>query len=270
MTSHLPPQTAASTPALPPKKPGLAIIGAGAFGEFCVPHLRQFFDVRLCDPRGDLVEICTRLEVQAADLKTAAEQDVVLLAVPLGQLRSVARAVAPHLRPRSLVVDVCSVKAKPLRVLAEELPPDIDIVGTHPLFGPQSGRNGIEGLRVAVCAERGRRALSVERFLRRKLGLAVIRTSAEQHDRQMAYVQGLTHLIARIMITMDVPKLDHTTTTFSHLESMVDMVRHDSDELFRSIVTDNPFVDDVMTSFVRATKDVLQPFSHPSNADALA
>jgi len=256
-------------PSIPPDRPSLAIIGAGAFGEFCIPHLKAFFEIRLCDPRRDLATICGRHGVSAVDLAGAARQDIVLLAMPFRHLRTVAQAIAPHLKPGALVIDVCSIKVKPLSILDEELPAHVEIVGTHPLFGPQSGRDGIVGLRVAVCPARGRRSTLVTRFLRTRLKLAAARMSAEQHDRQMAYVQGLTHLISRIVLTMDVPPLEHRTTTYAHLESMIGMVRHDSDELFRTIVADNPFAGEVMQSFVRATKDVLQPFTYPSNRSAL-
>jgi prephenate dehydrogenase len=254
----------------PRRKPGLGMIGVGAFGEFCVPHLRRSFELSLFDPRCDLGAICESHGAQAAGLPEVARQDVVVLAVPFRQLRAVAREIAPHLKAGSLVVDVCSVKTKPLSVLAEELPLTVDIVGTHPLFGPQSGRNGIEGRRIAVCPLRGRKAPILERFLRRQFGLTVSRMTALEHDREMAHVQGLTHLISRIVMAMDLPPVEHATATYAHLETMVNTVRHDSDELFRTIVADNPFAGEVMLSFVRATKDVLQPFGYPSNGDALS
>jgi len=256
------------TPILP-DRPCLAIIGAGAFGEFCIPHLRRHFETCLFDPRPDLEDICERHGVAAVDLANAARQDIVLLAVPFRHLRCVARAIAPHVKPGALVIDVCSVKVKPLAILQEELPHHADIVGTHPLFGPQSGRDGIGGLRIAVCPVRGRRHALVERFLRTRLGLAAARMEPEEHDRRMAYVQGLTHLISRIVLAMDVPPLEDKTTTYTHLESMIEMVRHDSDELFRTIVADNPFSTIVMQSFTRAARDVLQPFGHPANGSAL-
>jgi prephenate dehydrogenase len=254
---------------VPERKSGIGLIGVGAFGEFCIPHLRRFFDIRLFDPGRNLDVVCERHGVEAVALAEAASQDAVLLAVPFRQLRDVARAVAPHLRPGSLVVDVCSIKTKPMAILEGELPANVDIVGTHPLFGPQSGRNGISDLRIALCPVRGRSAPILERFLRRQLGLDVIRTSAERHDRQMAYVQGLTQVIARIVVAMDVPPLDQTTTAFSHLEKMVGMVRHDSDDLFRTIVAENPYVGEVMQSFAKAVKDVLQPLSYPANDNPL-
>lgn len=250
-----------------PEKPGLAIVGAGAFGQFCIPHLKRFFSVSLCDPRPDLEALCELHGVAAVDLVGAARRDIVLVSVPFGRLREVAQGLSPHLGPGTLVIDVCSIKLNPLRVLEEELPAHVDIVGTHPLFGPQSGRDGLAGLRIAVCPARGRRSALVERFLRRRLGLVATRMTAEQHDREMAYVQGLTHLMSRIVLAMDVPPVEHKTATYAHLEAMIGMVRSDSDELFRTIVSDNPFSPAVMQAFTRATKDVLQPFAYPSNRD---
>jgi prephenate dehydrogenase len=225
---------------------------------FCIPHLRPFFDVAIHDSRPDAAARAAGAGVRAVTLEEAAGADVVVLAVPLEALEAVARRIAPHLRPGRLVVDVCSLKMRPAAILSATLPAHVDIVGTHPLFGPQSGRDGIAGLRAVVCPVRGARHRVVAAVLRR-LGLHVIRTSPEAHDRQMAYVQGLTHLLARVVIDMDLPPLDQTTTTFDHLARMVATVRHDSDALFRTIVRDNPFAAEMRQrlreSVLRLTED---------------
>ena len=159
-------------------KPGLGLIGVGAFGQFCVSHLEPHFELTLHDPWRQL----------GTGLARAAAQDIVLLAVPWRTIAEVATEMAPHLRPGALVLDVCSIKVKPLALLAARLPGHVAIVGTHPLFGPQSGRDGIRGLRLSLCEVRGGRAPMVARFLRRRLGLDVIVTTPEAHDRQMASV----------------------------------------------------------------------------------
>ena len=150
MTTPLP-----SLPAITrdPSRPGLGLIGAGAFGSFCLPHLRPFFRIHLADPRPDLPEIAARHGVRAASIAEAAAQPFVLLAVPVAQVAAAGAAIAPHLRPGALVVDTCSLKLEPLRLLREILPNFVDLAGTHPLFGPNSGRDGIAGLRVTVCPE---------------------------------------------------------------------------------------------------------------------
>ena len=234
-------------------KPGLGLIGVGAFGEFCIPHLKPHFELALHDPFRQL----------GTGLAGAAAQDIVLLAVPVAAIAEVAAEIAPHLRPGTLVLDVCSIKVKPLAALAALLPEHVAIVGTHPLFGPQSGRDGIRGLRLSLCEVRGGRAPMVARFLRRQLGLQVIETTPEAHDRQMAYVQGLSHLIGRIVAGMDLPPLQQTTSSFEHLMRLVETVRHDSDELFRTIAVENPFVDPVAAGFFRVASELQRRISAP-------
>lgn len=243
-------------------RPSLGLIGHGAFGAFIAPHLAKLCDVVVHDPaQGD------------ATLAEAAARDIVVLAVPLAALRPVAEAIAPLLRPGTLVVDVCSLKVAPLTILTELLPPAVDLLGTHPMFGPQSGRAGIAGLQMALCPvpgrARGRLARLAPRALARAFGLDVVVTTAEEHDRQMAYVQGLTHIVSRIVVAMDLPPLALRTTTYGHLDRMVETVRHDSEALFRTIARDNPFAAEVRARFAQATAEVLgglaaQPVTAPA------
>lgn len=242
-----------------PRRPGMGLIGVGAFGAFAVPHLAPHFDLRLYDRGRDLDAMAMPRGARRAALAEAAAQAIVVLAVPLAVLPDVAGKIAPMLRPGALVVDVSSLKVKPLAILEETLPAHVDIVGTHPLFGPQSGSGGIAGLRIAVCAGRGRRTSAVERFLARSLGLDVIATTPERHDRQMAYVQGLTHLLGRVLVAMDIPPVDLTTPTFEHMMRMVASVRRDTDELYRTITVENPYAAEVRTRFLDAVSGLARP-----------
>ncbi|PZR09251.1 MAG: prephenate dehydrogenase/arogenate dehydrogenase family protein [Azospirillum brasilense] len=256
-------------PADEPSRPGLGLIGAGAFGGFCLPHLRPFFRIHLADPRPDLGEIAARHGVRAASLAEAAAQPFVLLAVPVAQIAATGAAIAPHLRPGTLVVDTCSLKLEPLRLLRAVLPASVELVGTHPLFGPNSGRHGIAGLRVTVCPGRGGRHRLVERFLERALGLTVIRSTAEAHDREMAQVQGLTHLVARLVDSLDLPRPSQTTPSFEQLMRAVEAVRDDSEALFRTITQENPFVTPLTERFFATAREMQARMSPGSSAGCL-
>lgn len=249
-------------------RPTLGLIGAGAFGAFCLPHLAPHFPVTVHDPAPGTAALAAAHDARAGDLAAAAACDIVLLAVPLSGLAGVAAAIAPHLAPGALVIDVCSVKMKPLALLRGVLPAETCIIGTHPLFGPQSGRGGIAGLRIAVCGGPDRPRARLVRFLRLSLRLAVFETTPEAHDRQVAHVQGLTHLIARTVMAMDLPPLDLTTTTFDHLSRMVETVRHDSEALFRTIAADNPFAGAVKRDFAAALQQVLASLEGPGSGEA--
>ena len=232
----------------------LGLVGCGAFGEFALRHLTPFFRVRAYDRHRDVEDLATRWTVQPVDLAGAVACDIVVLAVPVQQLEALTAEIAPLLRPGTLVLDVGSVKLRPTRILAQNLPGHVDIVGTHPLFGPQSGRLGIAGLNIAVCPVRGERAPCVAAFLRDRLALNVIETTPERHDRELAYVQGLTHLIAKILVDIEVKHIRQTTRTYELLMQSVEIVRYDSDELFLAIEGLNPFVGEAKDLFFEAAR----------------
>lgn len=233
----------------PPNAPALSVglIGFGAFGRLIAHHLAPHARVLAHDPF--VAADAFGPDAVAVDLATAAACPVVILATPVSGLREAARAAAPHLRPGALVVDVGSVKLVPAAILREELPAHVAILATHPLFGPQSARNGIRGLKVAVCPVRGRPGLRAAAFLRRVLGLEVVLTTPEAHDREMAVVQGLTHLIAKVLVRMEPLPTRMTTRSFERIMEAVGMVRHDAPEVFSAIERRNPFAPAVRRRF---------------------
>lgn len=229
--------------------PFVGIIGFGAFGRLVAQHLRQHFVLCAYDPAlppGGFPELH---DVMLTGLPAAASCPVVVLATPVNRLEEAVEAISPHLRPGSLVLDVGSVKTIPAEIMRRGLPEQVEIVATHPLFGPQSARNGIKGLKIAVCAIRGRRGLRVAAFLRRALGLSVVMTTPEDHDHEAATVQGLTHLIAKVLVQMEPLPTRMTTRSFDLLMQAVSMVRHDAPEVFEAIERSNPYSQQVRRRF---------------------
>jgi prephenate dehydrogenase len=229
--------------------PAVGIIGFGAFGRLMAGYLRPHFSVCAYDPKlppGPSVEVSG---VILTSLPATANCPIVVLATPVNRLAEAVKEISPHLRPGSLVLDVGSVKVVPAGIMQRGLPSHVEIVATHPLFGPQSARGGIKGLKVAVCPIRGRRGLRVAAFLRKVLALDVIVTTPEAHDREAATVQGLTHLIARVLVQMEPLPIRMTTRSFELLMEGVDMVRYDAPEVFQAIERSNPYSREVRQRF---------------------
>lgn len=242
------------------KKTSLGIIGTGAFGGFMARHLAPHFDLVLHDAHKSTAALAKTCRARSGGIIAAAACKIIVIAVPVQQMEKVLRKLAKVARPDALVIDVGSVKMKPAKLMKEILPRSMDIVGTHPLFGPQSGKKGIKNLNIVVCNVRGRRGACVRRFCR-KLGLRVFAAAPQEHDRELAYVQGLTHLLAKVVVALKLPRFRFTTKTYEYLDQMVETVRYDSDELFRAIERENPFTKKAKRQFFAAARRLEQKLS---------
>ena len=226
----------------------IGIVGFGAFGRLVARHLAPYARLRVYDPR--LSEEDRRQHAAlVGSLEDAARCYIVILAVPVSSLEEAVEAVSPHLQAGALVVDVGSVKTVPVQVMQAKLPPHVHILGTHPLFGPQSAARGLRGLKIVLCPVRGGQGRRVAAFLRRVLGLEVIVTTPDAHDRDAAIVQGLTHLIAQVLVSMEPFPAQMTTRSFEAIMQGVDMVRHDAPEVLQAIAVLNPYTASVRRQF---------------------
>ena len=227
----------------------VGIIGFGAFGQLVARELNPFLSLVAHDPDPGSAAAAARQGVALRPIEEVARSAVVILATPVASLRAVIETIAPHVEPGALVLDVGSVKTGPAEEMRRGLPAHAAVVATHPLFGPQSARGGVAGLKIAVCPVRGDRHRQVAAFLRRRLGLRVILTTPEDHDREAATVQGLTHLIAKVLVQMGPLPTRMTTLSFDRLTAAVELVRHDAPEVFEAIERANPYAAAVRQRF---------------------
>lgn len=233
----------------------LGLIGFGQFGRLAASLLAPRYDIVVHDSGVADAEV-EAAGLRAVSLEEAAVCPVVIVAVPVAAMRAVFAQVAPHLRPGALVVDVGSVKTLPVQWMLELLPANVDIVATHPLFGPQSAQRGLAGQRMVICPVRGERHTRIFE-LAAELGLAPSITTPQEHDQEMAYVQALTHLIGRSLVNLQIPDETLKTSSYQHLLDLCGLVGGDSFELFRAIQTQNPYAADVVRAFVAEAQGLL-------------
>ena len=237
----------------------IGIVGLGSFGRFLAAHLGPRFEVQVWD-RRDLEPEAAALGLPWTSLEGCAGCDVVIPAVPVQEFEPLVVRLAPHLKPDCMVVDVASVKIKPQEILDRLLPPSVQFIGTHPMFGPESGRRGIRGLKVVLClpdrAVDPHRVGAVRGFLEADLGLEVFEMSAEQHDVEMAYIQGLTHWMAKALREIHVPDPALGTVAYRHMMKIEENLRHDSDDLFLTIARENPFAADARRELSERLREI--------------
>lgn len=236
-------------------KPTVTIIGFGSFGSLCARVLSPHALVSVLDPdhiRATAARdagfdiVCHVVDISA---------DVVLLAVPLPAMEGVLVALAPHLNPGQLVVDVCSVKEKAAQLMRDLLPGDVEILASHPMFGPQSAKLGLAGSQIVLCPIRGKMWWRHGAFLRAVLGLKVLISTPENHDRQAAMTQGLTHMLAHAYRTLGMPPRIRTRS-FNLLDQAFGLVADDAPEVFSAITQDNPHVAEMRDRLIDALASV--------------
>jgi prephenate dehydrogenase len=234
----------------------LGLIGFGQFGQLAAHILKDHFEIVATDVAADAGAAAREQGVRFGTLEEAAVCEIVVLATPVAVMRGILTAIAPHLKPGALVADVGSVKMLPVQWMSEILPAHVDIVATHPLFGPQSAKGGLQGLRFVICPVRGERHERVAEF-GRTLGLTVTVTTPEEHDREMAYVQALTHLIGRSLVNIGIPDESLKTPSYQHLLELCGLIGADTFELFTAIQTQNPHAPEVAKAFVEEAQRLL-------------
>ena len=140
-------------------KESLGIFGVGAFGGFIAPYLAPHFDITLYDAQKDAARPRERTWRYGGRPQAGG-------GLRHRSPRRAGAAACKRARPDCAAGearragDGCRFgKIKPATLMEKILPAGVDIVGTHPLFGPQSGKDGIAGLNIAVCNVRGARPM---------------------------------------------------------------------------------------------------------------
>ncbi len=227
----------------------VSIIGFGNFGQFFARKLVTTFEVSAWDCR-DFSSEARKIGVKWATLEQAADGDLIVLAVPLQSMEPLLVKLADLINLKALVMDVCSVKQEPIRLMQKYLP-QAELLCTHPMFGPQSAKDGWQGHRLVVCPVTTPSAKSefVLRFFRNQ-GLRLFEMTDEQHDREMARVQALTHFVARALKECEVKSSPFGTFAYDHLCKIVELLGGDSWELFETIELGNPFAQEIRREFI--------------------
>lgn len=223
----------------PPDKK-LGLIGLGAFGRLAAEHLREHFDVVAADVADRSAEAAA-LKIGWVSIEEAAAQPYVVLAVPVQSCTALLAQIRDHVQPGALVADVGSVKLAPVAAMLQHLPDHAEIVGTHPMFGPQSAAGGLHGHRIVVCPVRTQRLEALRAFLEDKLGLDVYVCDAETHDREIAQTQALAQFVGRALAQLEESTSPVRTPGYNQFREVAGTVGEDTWELFTAIQNLNPY-----------------------------
>ena len=223
----------------------IGILGFGRFGRFWARTLRRFYPVYVSDRDSSLAHTADSLGVTFCSLEELCRQvEILFLCVPINQFEATIQALLPLVRPGTFIVDTCSVKVYPAKILDQYFGQNeqLSLILTHPMFGPDSGSGGIAGLPIALWPLRiSAEGLQLFREMFTGLNLRLVEIPPDEHDRLAANSQGITHLVGRVLDEMKVQSTPIDTRGYTSLLAVVDQTCHDTWELFYDLQNYNPY-----------------------------
>ena len=220
----------------------IGLVGFGTFGQFLAKRFVAAGYTVIATNRSPCFEVAAKIGVgffSDVDDFCEAHPDVVIMATSILSLERVLENLPmQRLRRNTLFVDVLSVKEFPKQVFLERLPDQMDILCTHPMFGPDSGKGSWEGLpfmyeKVRI-GESGHRVERCQAFLDffAKEGCRMVEMSCEDHDKDAASTQFITHTVGRMLGAMGCESTPIDTKGYQSLLSLVELTANDSFDLY--------------------------------------
>ncbi|MGC2520058.1 MAG: prephenate dehydrogenase/arogenate dehydrogenase family protein [Burkholderiales bacterium] len=160
-------------------------------------NIRRALELGLIDAAG------------ALDAPTLADADLVMLAVPVGQMGPVMRTMAPLLGSRTVVTDAGSTKQDVVELARRELKGALArFVPGHPIAGTEHSGAGAAfaelylGRKVVLTplAENAPEAVARVRSAWEACGARVLELKPQEHDAVFAAVSHLPHLLAYALV----------------------------------------------------------------------
>ena len=221
----------------------ISIIGInGKMGKWFANYFHKIgFEITGFDTNGEIKEkfIIQGNSLVGAILKT----DYVLLCTPTKNTPEIIRLIAKEMKRDSYLIEISSHKSKTAQTLLK-VPSKVQPICVHPMFGP--GTKKLDGKNMIIIPIRdAQKELTISKSLFPSANFVTI--DAIEHDKKIAVILGLTHLInilfANILGKDEKISLTEKMagTTFKAQKVITESILTESPELIETIIS-NPEV----------------------------
>lgn len=222
----------------------IGIIGFGRLGKLLTKYLSKDATVYVYDhlEQESYAESVEKCGAKIATLEEVSSLPVVIPIVPISSFEETIKQMAKYMKEGALVVDVCSVKEIPVKIMQDNLPPNVHILATHPMFGPDSAKKTLFGRKIVLCKVRIPDVLynDIKNYLEMH-GLKTIETTPVKHDEEISHSLLLTHFIGRSLMDLGANELLVDTVGYRRLMKILETVQNDSWQLFKDMNKFNKF-----------------------------
>jgi prephenate dehydrogenase len=234
-------------------KPSVVIIGYGRFGKTFASLLKRHCRIFIIEKKKNIIP---ERGIKKIPLEEIRGKNFIILAVPINQVENIVQQIAPFLSNNSVVCDVCSVKEQPILQMKKYLSKAISIIGTHPLFGPDSV-GGIKN--IIVCPARiSKNRLQDFLMILKESSMIPEKMSALQHDELIAHSLFVAQFIGRSLSEINLPSEKITTLNSTMLRHIAHTSVRDSMELFCDMYRYNRFAKKIPIQIITAMKQLMK------------
>lgn len=233
----------------------VGIIGFGRFGQTLFRLLSEDFEVWVYEKNKHAYHnvsagMLRRLRIADTPRELYKEASTIFYCVPISLFE---KTISEHQKffNNHLLVDVLSVKVHPLKIFRKYLTKKnlSRAILTHPMFGPDSSKNGFDGLTIVMNNYSAKpEEYSEWRGFFRSKKLNVAEIDAKKHDRLAAQSQGVTHFIGRLLNEIKFVPTTIDTNGAKKLLEVKENVCNDTFELFLNLQNYNAFTKDMRLS----------------------
>ncbi len=218
----------------------LGLIGFGRFGRLLYDQLKTTVDVQVHDP--EKMSDPAYASVPFADLENICKNELIILAIPVSQIEKVCRNMRSHLSSQSVIMDVCAVKTYPSNIMLKNFNSSVQILGSHPLFGPDSVKETMQGHLMIITPYRiGNNNLKRIKKFWEGFGIKIIDMTPDEQDRLMAWTLAMTHFLGRSLNGLPLPETTIATRDYRNLIELMRKINRDTWELFEDMHRYNPY-----------------------------
>lgn len=225
----------------------IGIVGFGPFAQFLAKTMVKQGHCITATSRSDYSDLCTQMGIsffRNMNEFLESDNDVLLFCTSILSLSQVISAIPFNfLKKPALFADVLSVKEHPRDLMLQVLPHESDVLCTHPMFGPDSGKHGWKGLPFMYDKIRIRNEDICSSFLQifSSEGCKMMEMTCEEHDKAAARTQFVTHFIGRLLGQMNIERTPIDTLGFQKLVEVKESTMRDSFDLYNGLFIHNRF-----------------------------
>jgi len=237
----------------------ISIIGVGNMGYLFAKYFKDKFDIYLYDINIDKAkEAAEKLKVNYYTSLSISDSDFLFLSLPIEEIKKFLEDLYYKGYKDITVCEISSIKSgifEKLKILANK---GITTLCIHPLFGPGGEKLKKRKIVFIPVKDKEREEGLLKEIFK---DFEIIVSSYEEHDKFMAYILSLTHIInlAFIKVLPDLKKLNPLAgSTFTLQTLLSGSILNDDQSLLSSIHLNNPYTKLALEDYIRILEGIMK------------